>query len=144
MANRHRVYVAILTILSGFVLGYLYTSMYTKFLVSKQSPVSHSLSHIGARQTFENNIKLQLNSNHNVEIKFPAKEVKTQVTDSAKQQTSAPLTKSNVELKLPEKDVKTKVTESAKQQHSAPLTKSGPLLSKPDFWGSVISRTDTG
>lgn len=144
MANRQRFYVVILTILSGFVLGYLYTSMYTKFLVSKQAPVSHSLSNIGARQALENNIKLQLNSNHNVEIRFPAKEVKTQVADSAKQQTSAPPTKSNVALKLPEKDVTTKVTESAKQQLSVPLTKPGPLLSKPDFWGTVISRTDTG
>jgi FkbM family methyltransferase len=92
MRERRTLYIVILAMLVGFILGFLYTSSYSKFMMTnnKAAPVSQNV--VVNRQSFEQNVKVQVHT----------------------------------------------------KQITEPQIENQKLLVRSDFWGTVISRNDSG
>ena len=115
MADRRQRYVVVLTLLAGFVAGCLYTSSYSRLMGTRKPPESSSQSHVIDQRTVKEDIRLQVNTNNKIELTFPKSPLKEKITES-----------------------------TVRQQNSVPTVSNGPLLAKPEFWGTVISRNDSG
>ena len=115
MTDRRQCYVVVLTLLMGFVASFLYTSSYSLLMVTRKPPKSSPQSHVIDQQTVKEDIKLQVNTNNKIELTFPKSDLKEKITDS-----------------------------TVRQPYSVPTVPNGSLLAKPEFWGTVISRNDSG
>ncbi|XP_062585485.1 uncharacterized protein LOC134247161 [Saccostrea cucullata] len=101
--DRHTLYIAILSMLVGFILGFLYTSSFAGLRATNRTPSSQNV--VVNRQSFEQNVKLQVN------------------------------TKEKTDFKTPNNDPIQKIS---------PSGSNSLLLTKPEFWGTVITRSDSG
>lgn len=90
MRDKRTMYIVVLAVLVGFILGFLYTSSYSRFMMTNKAPSSHNV--VVNRQSFEQNVKVQVNA----------------------------------------------------KQSTDPIIQNGPLLVRSDFWGTVISRNESG
>ena len=76
MTDRRQRYVVVLTLLMGFVAGFLYTTSYSRLMVTKKPPNSSPQSHVIDQQTVKEDIKLQVNTSNKIELTFPKSELK--------------------------------------------------------------------
>ena len=76
MTDRRQCYVVVLTLLMGFVAGFLYMSSYSLLMVTRKPPKSSPQSHVIDQQTVKEDIKLQVKTNNKIELTFPKSDFK--------------------------------------------------------------------